>query len=150
MRILLDTNIVVLQSRHQNFKNHLLENYSVSLDGDELFLPVVVFGELDSLVKQYKIGVRRQRLMQELIELATILPIRQQTIIETYGTLDAFSQGKLKSVPFTARNMGKNDLWIAATATAYELPLVTTDADFNHLNGTFLDLRYVDLNQFEY
>lgn len=31
--------------------------------------------------------------------------------------------------------MGKNDLWIAATAITYNIPLITTDADFDHLDG---------------
>ena len=34
--------------------------------------------------------------------------------------------------------MGKNDLWIAATAFALDVPLMTTDGDFDHLNDTFL------------
>lgn len=33
----------------------------------------------------------------------------------------------------SARNMGKNDLWIAATALYLDLPLHTTDNDFDHL-----------------
>lgn len=34
--------------------------------------------------------------------------------------------------------MGKNDLWIAATAFLLEGTLLTTDSDFNHLNNEFL------------
>ena len=41
--------------------------------------------------------------------------------------------------------MGKNDLWIAATSSVYDLILLTTDKDFNHLDGEFLDLEYIDL-----
>jgi predicted nucleic acid-binding protein len=33
------------------------------------------------------------------------------------------------------RRRRANDLWIAATAAAYELPLVTQDADFDAVNG---------------
>jgi predicted nucleic acid-binding protein len=36
--------------------------------------------------------------------------------------------------------MGKNDLWIAATAAITESKLMTTDGGFDHLNGTYLDL----------
>ena len=43
----------------------------------------------------------------------------------------------------TPRNMGKNDLWIAATARALNIPLLTTDADFSHLDGTFLELQHI-------
>ena len=40
--------------------------------------------------------------------------------------------------------MGKNDLWIAATASLLGLELVTTDADFAHLHNYFLDVRQLD------
>jgi tRNA(fMet)-specific endonuclease VapC len=38
----------------------------------------------------------------------------------------------------TARNMGKNDIWIAATTLLAKGTLVTSDADFEHLDPTFL------------
>lgn len=43
--------------------------------------------------------------------------------------------------------MGENDLWIAATAATYRLPLITTDRDFEHLNGVFLDVIYIDMEE---
>jgi tRNA(fMet)-specific endonuclease VapC len=33
--------------------------------------------------------------------------------------------------------MGKNDLWIAATTHLAQASLITTDADFDHLNGLY-------------
>ena len=46
-----------------------------------------------------------------------------------------FSQEALpnKKGSFSARNMGKNDLFIAATSSVIDLPLVATDKDFRHL-----------------
>jgi tRNA(fMet)-specific endonuclease VapC len=40
--------------------------------------------------------------------------------------------------------MGKNDLWIAATASVLKARLLTTDHDFDHLDGIFLDVLYID------
>ena len=37
--------------------------------------------------------------------------------------------------------MGKNDIWIAATAHILNLTLVTTDHDFDHLEDIFISLR---------
>jgi tRNA(fMet)-specific endonuclease VapC len=37
--------------------------------------------------------------------------------------------------------MGKNDLWIAATASLLNLKLITTDADFDHLDSSFISLQ---------
>ena len=40
--------------------------------------------------------------------------------------------------------MGKNDLWIAATASVLKAILFTTDRDFDHLDGEFLEVIYID------
>lgn len=45
--------------------------------------------------------------------------------------------------------MGKNDLWIASTAALLGLTLVTTDSDFDHLNGVFFDIRKIDQAEFK-
>ena len=44
---------------------------------------------------------------------------------------------------FTSRNMGKNDLWIAATASVLKTKLLTADADFDHLDAVFLEVERV-------
>lgn len=33
------------------------------------------------------------------------------------------------------RRVDANDIWIAATAVAHEIPVITQDTDFDHLNG---------------
>lgn len=43
-----------------------------------------------------------------------------------------------------ARPMGKNGLWIAATARVTGATLLTTDADFDHLAPRFFNLVRVD------
>jgi predicted nucleic acid-binding protein len=35
----------------------------------------------------------------------------------------------------SGRRVDANDMWIAATAAAYEIPVITQDADFDALNG---------------
>lgn len=47
----------------------------------------------------------------------------------------------------TARNMGKNDLWIAATASVTHATLLTTDQDFRHLHKKYLQVAEIDQNQ---
>ncbi|NID13499.1 type II toxin-antitoxin system VapC family toxin [Fibrivirga algicola] len=54
-----------------------------------------------------------------------------------YAEIDVFSQGRSKQTPLplgiSARNMGKNDLWIAAIALYLNMELHTADHDFDHL-----------------
>ena len=40
--------------------------------------------------------------------------------------------------------MGKNDLWIAASASFLETPLITLDKDFTHLHQVYIDLKLVE------
>ena len=66
-------------------------------------------------------------------------------LIPAYAHLDAYSQGKLLTQPLprgmTARNMGKNDLWLASTALFFDTELYTADNDFDHLQ--FAGVRIV-------
>jgi tRNA(fMet)-specific endonuclease VapC len=39
--------------------------------------------------------------------------------------------------------MGKNDIWIAATAKVTGIPLLTTDPDFDHLEATHLNRIWI-------
>jgi tRNA(fMet)-specific endonuclease VapC len=48
----------------------------------------------------------------------------------------------------TARNMGKNDLWIAASAHATKATLLTTGKDFFHLKNMFIEIQYIDIQNF--
>ena len=71
-----------------------------------------------------------------------------QIFLDSYVEIDTFSQRKNPNFSTFAfdspRNMGKNDLWIASTATLLGLELVTTDADFAHLNKVFLEVRQIN------
>ncbi len=40
--------------------------------------------------------------------------------------------------------MGDNDIWVAATASVLNANLLTTDHDFDHLNGIFVNVFYID------
>ena len=75
-----------------------------------------------------------------------IVEIRYSDLIEAYTEIDAFSQGKLESrhLRVTSRNMGKNDLWIAATTYVTSAKLITADKDFSHLDGEFFEVLYFE------
>ena len=84
--------------------------------------------------------------MNLLLADMVILEINE-SLVNTYAQIDAFSQRRNPSFGNysfkTPRNMGKNDLWIAATAALLGLKLVTTDADFNHLHQVFVEVQTV-------
>jgi len=67
-----------------------------------------------------------------------------EEIVNAYAQIDAYCQGKLMGKPLpsglSVRNMGKNDIWLAATAHVFDLTFITTDSDFEHLNEVYLTL----------
>lgn len=77
----------------------------------------------------------------------TIVPVDNYELFERYAEIDTFSQGKSQkyNTNFSARNMGKNDLWIAATASVLNAKLLTMDKDFAHLDNVFLELEIITL-----
>lgn len=80
--------------------------------------------------------------MENILNRLIIVDVNSEDVIERYAEIDAYSQNRLKGKPLgvSARNMGKNDLWIAATASLINAKLITTDNDFNHLHKVYLDL----------
>ena len=76
------------------------------------------------------------------------IDINDPLILWRYAEIDAFSQGRHVDMKLpegmSSRNMGKNDLWIAASASVLNAKLLTTDKDFEHLNGEFLEVIYID------
>ena len=90
--------------------------------------------------------------MFKLLESFIVADINVEEIIERYAEIDAFSQGKLidKTAKFSAKNMGKNDVWIADTASVLDIILITTDKDFNHLDKDYLNLKLIDLKYLKY
>ena len=61
-------------------------------------------------------------------------PLETPAMLEAYALIDAFSER-------TGRAMGKNDVWIAATAHVTGATLLTTDHDFQHLDSLFISLH---------
>ncbi len=150
MNYLLDTNIILIYSRATEVAEKIEAQYQFFAEGNVLAVSVVTLGEVDAIVKKLGIGEKRKNRIDELINNIAKVRIDTTALISRYGDIDAFSQGKVGDVKqkFSAKNMGKNDLWIAATASLYNLTLVTTDKDFDHLSESHLKLLYLDIEDF--
>ena len=150
MNYLLDTNIVIIYSKSKDIARKIEADHRIFAEENKLSISIVSVAEINSIVHQFKIGDSRRRGIDKILTNTTRLDISYDKILEMYEEIDAYSQGKHRSIKsnFSAINMGKNDLWIAATASAFEITLVTTDKDFNHLDGVFLDIKFIDLKQY--
>lgn len=146
----MDTNVLIIYSRSANIARRIERDHQLFDGSNDLAISVVTIGEINSLIAQYDYGKRREKSIQNMLDKLLEIDINIRKILDLYGQIDAYSQGKLKDKKgnFTSRNMGKNDLWIAATASAFDMVLVTTDQDFDHLDGEFIKLKYIDIEKY--
>ena len=144
MNYFLDTNVVLLAIRNEAFRDRFNEKY---FSNEQMpIISVVSMGELRSLAMRNAWGEAKWLKMKQILDTFLIADIHAEDIIQRYAEIDAFSQGKLptQKSEFSAKNIGKNDLWIAATASVLSATLLTTDQDFDHLHARYLTVEKID------
>lgn len=145
MKYIWDTNILLNFIRQTDDFFAWNDTYKFQDETTRVYMSIVSIGEIYSIAHQRNWQKRkRQRLREALEFVKKPLPIATKNIVEAYSRIDAYSQGKLVGNPLpkgmSSRNMGKNDIWIAATASVLDLKVVTTDNDFKHLQDVFLEV----------
>ncbi len=147
MTYVLDTNIILTYFRKSSTWYRIEETFSIFESETEVMIPAIVIGELRSLAIRNGWGKRKIAQLEELIKRFIPLFDLTEDIVNRYAEIDAFSQGRLpgRQLDCSARNMGKNDLWIAAVASALNATLITIDGDFDHLNNRFLNVARFEL-----
>ncbi len=146
MHFLFDTNILLFYIRENSTSSVIDSTYNPFGNGNTPILSIVSVGEIKSIALRNGWGKKKLAKLKELMSLFVITDINADDVLDMYAEIDAFSQGKLTTNPLklTARNMGKNDLWIAATAKIASAKLLTSDADFDHLDGQYLEIIKID------
>lgn len=147
MLFLFDTNIILIYLRNIIMKQMIESRYQPFNLSNSSMVSVVTVGELKAFALKNKWGMSRIRDLEEFLLRFLIIDINTEDVINRYAEIDAFSQGRLdgKKSNFTSRNMGKNDIWISATASVLNATLLTTDNDFDHLHDEFLSVAKIDL-----
>ena len=138
MTYLLDTNVLIRIVRGN--RAYFMENFSLDDPSNLTVTSLVSSAEILSFGMQNRWGELKVQTANDLILTFPPVDINDPNIIQRYAEIDTFSKGKLIGRPLvgSSRTMGKNDLWIAATASVVSATLITTDKDFDHLNGEFL------------
>ncbi len=120
---LLDTNIVV-----DFFKGD--PAIANSLASSELFIPSIVVGEL--YFGAYASGIKHSR-EKRLKEIAYF--VEQYPVVEvSEKTADYYGQIK-SELKQLGKPIPENDVWIAALAKEYNLPIISRDQHFTHVPG---------------
>lgn len=147
MNFLFDSNAILIYLKDEQKRDWLDKNCNPLGYENTAIISVVVLGELESLALKNNWGENRKRNLKKFLQKFIITDINSKDVINLYAEIDAFSQGKLIGKPLnnSARNMGKNDLWIAATASATGSTLITSDNDYKHLDGNYIKLILIDI-----
>jgi len=146
-RYLLDTGVLIHYGRQSQLYKDIEANEKLSAPDCMPLISVVTHGEILSFGMQQNWGNKKLQLISSLLSKLIIIDINSGdvSLIKSYAEMDAYSKNKLPGRPLGSSSikMGKNDLWIAATAKAANATLITTDTDFEHLNGEFIKvIRY--------
>lgn len=137
---LLDTNVVLALVRGKGLGRHVDASFRLSASKRRPLVSVVTHGEVRVLASRSGWGDAKLHSLQAALDGLITLDIHLAEVIDAYVAIDLYSQ-RLRG---GARNMGKNDLWIAACAKAAGATLLTTDRDFSHLVPAVVSVEYID------
>ncbi len=132
-----DTNIVFHVLRGTPLGRHLVSALQFRARASTPLISVVTQAELYSLALSNDHGETKRARLEEVLNELVIVDINSRPIIDRYAVIDVASHR-------LGRSMGKNDLWIAASAIETDSVLLTTDHDFDHLSPTHLRLWWLN------
>jgi tRNA(fMet)-specific endonuclease VapC len=131
----LDTSVLLFLLRGREVGDLIDRTYGLRASFYLHSISIVTHAELWVLVERNGWGERQQAVVERALSEFVTVDVAGAAIVEAYRKVEAASHG---------RTMGKNDIWVAATAMIAGLPLITTDTDFQHLDGKLLMVKYVN------
>lgn len=141
----LDTNILIHIANISETWEKINEQFDPFSNNS--YLSFATVAEAESFAKRLKWGKGKTSILEGVTRSFKLVHSSEE-LIAHYVEIDVFSQGKHPNLHLqkgiSARNMGKNDIWIAATAKSIDgAELITTDRDFEHLDGVWFGVNYV-------
>ena len=119
--ILLDSSVIIPHLRGR------LDIAAQVTSTEPLFLPLMVPGELYKGVFKSSQPERNRLLLEAFLQTVALLHPDTATALH-YAQISANLERKGTFIP-------ENDVWIAAVALEYAMPLATRDAHFQHVDG---------------
>ena len=149
-RYLLDTNMLLGFTRKAAWAHWAYNQYDLGNSENMVFTSVICKGEILALAEKRGWGVAKRNDLVKVLNQFPTVDLNKESILNAYALIDTWTHG----VPVTdpsfpqphkpAVSMKQNDLWIAATSCASKAVLLTTDKDFDHLDGVCLSRIWVD------
>ena len=149
-RFLLDTGMLLGFIREAPWALRVRTQFDLGNEETMVFTSVICQGELCALAEKFGWGKDKRIQLEDVLNKFPTLDINKQPILNAYALIDAWTHGKTvvsprqTPPPKPAVPMKQNDLWIAATVHESKATLLSTDKDFDHLNGVWISFVYVD------
>jgi len=131
-KLAIDTNIAIKFLNGDKHIDNFLSKYS------EIYLPVIVAGELIFGALNSKHSEQNLLKHKKLIDRAGILEITKKTA-NTYAETRLFLKKNGKPIP-------ENDLWIASICIEHKISFVSADEHFKDIEH--LMFEYISINDF--
>lgn len=149
-RFLLDTGMLLGFLRAAEWAERARTKFDLGGETTIVFTSVICVGELLALAEKNGWGKNKRSRLEEVLSNFPVLDINNQGTLHAFALIDAWTHGREVNAPGQvlppkpAISMKQNDLWIAATAHECQATLLSTDKDFDHLDGIWLKFHYVD------
>lgn len=147
---LLDTSVLVGLITDSPWSRWTVKEFDLTSEETTVLTSIVSSGEVLKVAKKRGWKEKKLERMDKFLRGYIPIDINSSNIVDAYASIGAWSERTRivapdwPPLPDSAVRMGQNDLWIAATAHALNLKLLSTDTDFAFLNGKWIDYIYID------
>ena len=141
----LDASVFVSYLRHRPTRSLLLNELQLFQPVTRSLISPVTIGELRALSLKQNWGEKRWEILSKLLSSVLVIDLNQELLFDAYAELDAYAENKHpdRVRAGSSNTVGKNDLWIAATALATNATLLTADKDFQIFDPEFFSVHYI-------
>lgn len=118
---MLDTSVFIAGENERPLRSEAIPNRAA--------VSIVTKAELRAgVLAAQDVATRDRRLITlELVTRMAVLPV-DEAVARAWAQMRVY-------LAASGRRVAANDIWIAATAAAHEIPVITQDADFDALSG---------------
>jgi len=143
-KFVLDTCILLHYIRQNDTARRVEAQLNLLATDAVLFISSATVGEIEGFLQRQKWGQPKVKQMKKLLKnmVAIDIDATDYQLMQSYATLWNYSKNALAGNKLgRSIGIGQNDVWIAALAKTAKAELVTTDSDFDHLNGQWITVH---------
>lgn len=143
-KFVLDTNILLHYVRQYELVQEVERELNLISQNAIPMIASVSIGEMEGFMQRQEWGQAKINRLKKLVEKIAVIDIAaaDDQLMNAYATLWNYSKNALPGDKLgKSIGIGQNDVWIAALAHTAKAALVTTDGDFDHLNGKWITVH---------